>query len=94
LVIASVALAISATASHIWFWLLCSSSPLSFAEADLDHDGYVSYAEADYVSDLGTRQVSLQGRQCTEFFTQKDGLPLKVVCPGAAVAERPAGPLK
>jgi len=54
---------------------------MSFEEIDLDHNGRVSEAEAEYVCNCGQRQVISNGKQCTEYFAYKDGLPLKVVCP-------------
>ena len=54
---------------------------MSFEETDLDHDGHVSWSEAEYVCDFGQRQVISNGKQCTEYFAYKDGLTLKVVCP-------------
>lgn len=64
-----------------WFWAFCSRGPMSLADADLDKSGHVSYLEADYVCNCGARPVTQDGKQCTEYFAAKDGLPLKVVCP-------------
>jgi hypothetical protein len=64
-----------------WYWVLCRTVPMSFAEVDLNHNGRVSFDEADYVCSCGSRQVTLEGKQCTEYFAYKDGLPLKTVCP-------------
>lgn len=55
-------------------------APLSFRELDLNHDGNVSFSEVDYASSFGERPVQVNGRQCTEYFAFKDGLPLKVRC--------------
>ena len=81
LIITSVALGTTAVSGRVWFWTLCSSSPMSFDETDLDHNGRVSWSEADYVCNFGRRQVTSNGQQCTEYFAYKDGLTLKVVCP-------------
>lgn len=64
-----------------WFWAFCGASPMTFAEIDINHNGSVSFVEADYNCNCGNRQVVQEGRQCTEYFAYKDGLPLKVVCP-------------
>jgi len=64
-----------------WFWAFCGSSPLTSAEIDINQDGRISFIEADYNCNCGTRQIVQEGRQCTEYFAYKDGLPLKVVCP-------------
>ena len=65
----------------IWFWLQCSGSPVSFVEADLNHDGNVTFTEAEYVCDYGVRTIDDGGKQCTEYFAYKDGIPVKIVCP-------------
>ena len=56
-------------------------SPLPYAAIDLDHDGSVSFTEADYVSSFGIRASYQDGEQCLEYFAQKDGRALKLVCP-------------
>lgn len=58
-----------------------SQVPMSFHEADLNHDGAVSFTEAAYIVSSGTRRLFHNGRRCSELFAYKDGLPLKVVCP-------------
>jgi hypothetical protein len=75
------ALAATAVSGRLWFWTVCSSSPMSFAETDLDRNGRVSWAEADYVCNFGQREVRSGGKACTEYYALKDGLPLKIVCP-------------
>ena len=57
------------------------SSPLSYAEMDINHDGKVEFFEVDYASSFGERPVERAGLKCIEYFAYKDGLPLKVVCP-------------
>lgn len=80
--IALVALAVVAISSgRGWFWAFCGASPMTFAELDIDHNGKISFVEADYSCNSGTRQIVKEGQQCTEYFAYKDGLPLKVVCP-------------
>jgi len=55
------------------------NSPLSLEKMDLNEDGWVSFSEADYSGNYGTRKVGINN-SCTEYFAYKDGLPLKVVC--------------
>lgn len=62
------------------FGLLVYTAPMSFKELDLNHDGQVSFGEADYAASFGEREIQVNGQQCTEYFAYKDGLPLKVVC--------------
>lgn len=55
-------------------------APLTYAEMDLNHDGTVSFSEADYASSYGERVVLNEGRKCIEYFAYKDGVPLKLKC--------------
>ena len=67
------------------YWLLFGwlvfSGPLPYAELDLNHDGSVSFSEAEYAASYGERTIAVGNLQCTEYFAYKDGLPLKVICP-------------
>lgn len=64
----------------IFFGWKVHQSPLAYESMDFNHDGKVSFSEADYASSFGTRMVVDHGRHCTEYFAYKDGLPLKLVC--------------
>jgi hypothetical protein len=64
----------------IFGWMVYTS-PLSYAEMDINHDGKVEFSEADYASSYGERAIEKEGLTCIEYFAYKDGLPLKVVCP-------------
>jgi hypothetical protein len=63
------------------FGWMVYSSPLSYVEMDINHDGKVEFFEADYASSFGERSVEKAGLKCIEYFAYKDGLTLKVVCP-------------
>jgi hypothetical protein len=63
----------------LWIYDL-HHSPLTYAEMDFNHDGWVSPGEAGYASDYGTRIVRIHDKPCTEYFSLKDGIPLKVDC--------------
>ena len=80
------AVALSAVVMFVGYWLvfgwLVVSGPLPYAGLDLNHDGNVSFSEADYAASYGTRTIAVGGQRCTEYFAYKDGLPLKVVCLG------------
>ena len=69
----------------VGYWLVLAwlvfSGPLAYAELDLNHDGNVSFSEADYAASYGKRTIAVGNQQCTEYFAYKDGLTLKVVCP-------------
>lgn len=74
------------TGMFVGYWLvfgwLVVSGPLLYAELDFNHDGSVSFSEADYAASYGKRTTAVENQQCTEYFANKDGLPLKVICPG------------
>ncbi len=59
-------------------WLV--SLPFTYAEMDLNKNGWLGVSEIMYFFDHGTRTVSIEGGTCTEYYALKDGLPLKVVC--------------
>ena len=62
------------------FGWMVYTSPLSYAEMDINHDGKIEFFEADYASSYGERSVEKTGLKCIEYFAYKDGLPLKVAC--------------
>lgn len=64
----------------VFGWMVYRS-PLPYDAIDLDHDGSVSFNEADYVSSFGMRTIYRQGEKCVEYFAQKDGAALMLVCP-------------
>ena len=51
-------------------------------EMDWDGDGQTTLAEAFGGADVGRREVSVQGRACTELFAFKDGRTVRIDCPG------------
>jgi hypothetical protein len=63
------------------FGWMVYTSPLSYAEMDINHDGKVEFFEADYASSYGERAAEKEGLKCIEYFAYKDGMPLKTVCP-------------
>lgn len=63
-----------------YYAFLVFSSPLSYSEMDLNQNGFVSYEEALKLSDSDTRLVMVNGKECTEYYALKDGLPIQVVC--------------
>lgn len=71
----------------VFGWMVYRS-PLSYDAIDLDHDGSVSFTEADYASSFGMRAIHRQGEECVEYFAEQDGAALKLVCPQAS-GERP-----
>jgi hypothetical protein len=81
---ALVAAAVLFGAYWLLFGWLVISGPLTYAELDLNHDGEVSFSEADYAASYGKRAITVRNQQCTEYFAYKDGLQLKVICPTPA----------
>jgi hypothetical protein len=52
----------------------------AWADMDWDGDGRVSIVEIVEGSDIGRRPVPSEGKNCTEFFRYKDGLPIRIDC--------------
>ena len=50
-------------------------------EMDWNQDGQTSLSEFIASSDVGLRDVQKDGKTCREFFSFKDGMPVKVICP-------------
>jgi hypothetical protein len=58
------------------------SQGYSWSEMDWNQDGITSIGEFFAASDIGKREITKNGKKCTEYFSYKDGLAVKVVCPG------------
>jgi hypothetical protein len=52
----------------------------SWQEMDWRQHGYTSISDFLAASDIGKRDVSKDGRKCIEYYTYKDGLPVKTLC--------------
>ena len=52
----------------------------SWQEMDWGQRGSTSIADFFAASDIGKRQITQDGKPCTEYFSYKDGMPVKVVC--------------
>lgn len=64
------------------------SQGYSWSEMDWDQDGVTSIGEFFAASDVGKREVNRDGKKLIEYFSYKDGLPVKIVSPpSAAVSE-------
>ena len=64
------------------FLYFVSKSPLTYEELDLNENGNVSFFEVEYASSYGRRKIHKDGKECIEYYAQKDGLTLKVECNG------------
>ena len=53
----------------------------SWQEMDWQHRGSTSISDFFAASDIGKREVIQNGRNCTEYYAYKDGLPVKTDCP-------------
>lgn len=62
-------------------WMVVGCAPFSWATADRNTDGWVSWDEAFSVMDYGVRPIQVANRTCDEYFFLKDGRPLTVICP-------------
>jgi hypothetical protein len=67
-----------------WFYFVpyfrIAFSPFSWADADMDKNGFVSPTEAGYYADYGKKSYAENSKNCIEYFSLKDGLTLKKVC--------------
>lgn len=54
--------------------------PFTISEMDFNNDGFLSTTEAIYHADYGKRQITVDGKNCIEYYAQKDGIELKVIC--------------
>jgi hypothetical protein len=57
-----------------------SQSGHTFSEMDWNSDGSTSLSELLEAPDIGRRPVSKDGEECIEFFSFKDGMPLRIDC--------------
>lgn len=53
----------------------------SWSEMDWSQKGSTSIADFFAASDIGRKEVRLNGVLCIEYYSYKDGLPIKQVCP-------------
>lgn len=53
----------------------------SWSEMDWDKSGSTSIVEFLKSSDIGKRSIQTNDQKCTEYFSYKDGLPIKTICP-------------
>jgi len=51
-----------------------------WSEMDWNEDGKVSVFEVVEGSEVGQRTVLSKGKECKEFFSFKDGYPIKIDC--------------
>ncbi len=56
----------------------------SISDMDWNSDGETSVAEMWRAIDVSNRPVERNGIVCQEFFSLKDGLPIRVDCPDSA----------
>lgn len=56
----------------------------SIPEMDWNSDGETSLSEMWIAIDVGRRPTKQDGMDCQEYFNLKDGLPIRVYCPGSA----------
>jgi len=52
----------------------------SWKSMDWNEDGTTSIFEFFHSSDVGKREIKIDNKVCTEYFSYKDGLPIKQVC--------------
>ena len=52
----------------------------TWEEMDWKQSGRTSLGDFFAASEVGKREIEQDGRKCIEYFSYKDGLPVKVVC--------------
>lgn len=52
----------------------------SLSKMDWNGDGNITIFEIMEGSDIGVRQTVMEGKNCIEFFSYKDGMPIKTDC--------------
>lgn len=52
----------------------------SWHEMDWQERGRTSIGDFFAASEIGKREINQEGKKCVEYFSYKDGLPVKVVC--------------
>jgi xanthine/uracil permease len=52
----------------------------SWTELDWNQDGSTSIEEFFMASDIGKRTITKDNKPCTEYFSFKDGFPIKTEC--------------
>lgn len=67
------------------YFVLCGVASLrqgySWKEMDWQQRGSTSIADVFAASDIGKRDVVVNGKTCVEYYEYKDGLPVKTDCP-------------
>jgi len=67
-----------------WFYLvpyaMLITSPFSWAEADINTNGFVSPTEASYFVNYGERPYTENGTDCIEYCALKHWIALKKTC--------------
>jgi hypothetical protein len=53
----------------------------SWQEMDWNCDGKITLDEIFSSSDIGKKTILINGNTCTEYFSFKDGLTVKINCP-------------
>ncbi len=61
----------------------------AWSEIDWNLDGVTSASELIAASDIGMRRTEYGDLRCKEYFSLKDGLPLRTICPVDEAAAAP-----
>lgn len=65
---------------YLWILVLVISKNYSWKDMDWNQDGSTSISEFFSSNDIGIRRIKDNDRNCSEYFSYKDGLPIKLVC--------------
>jgi hypothetical protein len=56
------------------------SKGYNWEDMDWQNKGYTSIGDFFAASDIGRREIEIEGKLCFEYYDYKDGLPIKTVC--------------
>jgi hypothetical protein len=62
------------------YFVMCAGTPVTAQEADLDHNGRVTFMETAFACNVDSRPVAHRGQNCTEYFSRADWRQIKLVC--------------
>ncbi|NWC00536.1 hypothetical protein HX882_32160 [Pseudomonas gingeri] len=53
----------------------------TWKEMDWDQSGSTSVVDFFVASDIGKREIVVNGKKCFEYYAFKDGMTVKIICP-------------
>jgi hypothetical protein len=78
--VALVAIALLAICYLVVLSFMSWKQGYSWKEMDWQQRGTTSIADFLAASDIGKREIEVGGKMCVEYYSYKDGLPVKTLC--------------